>query len=588
MNIRILFYLFVFVFISTITGQTTKADWTTFFEKSNFLSTPSYKESIKYFMLFEKYSPYAKMVNLGKSPQGRDIYSIIISKEKAFTTNKMKKTNKPLLLINNGIHAGEIEGKDASMLLLREILITKEKENLLDHCNIILIPIFNVDGHERISEFNRINQNGPKEMGWRTTSQNLNLNRDFMKADAPEMKLFLKLFNEWLPDFFIDTHTTNGVDFQYQITYGIEKNENIFPETATWIRNKFIPFIEKRTDEQRFLILPYVGFKEGDYKKGLVDWISGPRFSHGYSAVHNRPGLLIETHMLKPYKDRVFATKALITATLEIINKNSKYLIEINRKADSVYIQNFGVMKNPYPIDFKINDDFELRKYKGLEAIDSLSWITGTKVKQYTSEKFELDVPYYSKAEISKSVSAPDYYVIPREYAQLVEILKLHGVKVEAVSKSKNVMSENYRFTNVKFPQRTFEGCLMPDYEIQLLHDTVRMNAGDFIVDPKQRTIGIIIHLLEPISNDSFVKWGFMNSIFEQKEYFEEYSMEPIARKMAESNPQMKNQFLNKLESDEKFRNNPRQRLNYFYEKSPYYDKQLNLYPIHRVVGEIN
>ncbi len=576
--------LFVLLLNSILLPQQIMKEWETYFEQSNFFSTPNYEESIDYFKRLADVSPFVKMISIGKSPQGRDIYFLIVSKEKAFTPRQAKNTPKPILLILNGIHSGEIEGKDACMLLLREILITKEKQKMLDDIILLIIPIFNVDGHERNSPYNRINQNGPTEMGWRTTAQNLNLNRDFMKADTPEMSALLKIFSQWLPDFFIDTHTTNGQDFQYTISYGIEKNNNVPPKTRYWIRNIFIPAVEKETEENRFKIFPYVGFREGDLRKGLVDWVSAPRFSHGYAAIQNRPGLLIETHMLKPYKERVFSTKVLITAAINLISERKKELLQLNREADEFVVDYYFKNKNSFPLTFTLNEKHSFLKYKGIEEVQEESWITGRKITRYTGKPYEIEVPYFSQAETKDSVKAPIAYIIPKEYSNIVDLLKLHGVKVEIVDREKKVFVEKIKFKNVKFPSYPYEGRFLPQYEFETFIDSVKVATGAFYVPTNQRTLGVIIHLLEPLGPDSFVKWGFFNSIFEQKEYYEEYSMEPIASKMAEDNPNLKEEFLKKVEEDEKFRNSARLRLDFFYQRSPYFDKQLNVYPVMRVI----
>ena len=305
-------------------------DWETYFEKSGYISTADYKQTRDYCEDLVTHSNNVSINPFEKSPQGRELFFLTLS-ESGYIQDKLG--DKPLVLIINGIHSGEIEGKDASMILLREILITKEKEYLLDSLNIIVVPIFNVDGHERTSKYNRINQNGPEEMGWRTTAQNLNLNRDWMKADAPEMKWMLWLINKYQPDFMIDTHTTDGADYQYTITYAVEWSKNIYRETGEWLENNFVPFLEKGVQEKGFLVHPYVFLK--NWRKGLDDgliyWPATPRFSTGYFALQNRPSLLIETHMIKPYKERVFATKAMIETTLDFINSNATALMNLNR-----------------------------------------------------------------------------------------------------------------------------------------------------------------------------------------------------------------------------------------------------------------
>lgn len=234
------------------------------------------------------------------------------------------------MLIQNGIHPGEIEGKDACMLLLREILITKEKEHLLDNIILLIIPVLNVDGHERLSPFNRPNQNGPKIMGWRTNALNLNLNRDYLKADTPEIRSFLKLFNEWLPDFMIDNHTTNGADYQYHVTYGIETHQNIDKGLVNWIERDYLPYLIERVEADGFIVGPYMEFKAGTIESGILDLPAPPRLSHGYCARQNRVCLLVETHSLKPFANRVYSTKSMMEHTISFLNDHYGKIVSLN------------------------------------------------------------------------------------------------------------------------------------------------------------------------------------------------------------------------------------------------------------------
>ncbi|NWG27593.1 MAG: hypothetical protein HXY48_03550, partial [Ignavibacteriaceae bacterium] len=324
--LKLLSTILILLSVNLILAQEEANDWKTVFEKSGFVSTASYEQTMNYFQNLTDNSEFAELLTFGISPQRRELKYLLLTNESK-TDREMsaqlgvRELFKPTILIINGIHSGEIEGKDASMILLREILITKQKEYLLDSINIIVVPIFSVDGHERKSKYNRINQNGPEEMGWRTTAQNLNLNRDWMKADAPEMQAMLKLVNRYIPDFVIDTHTTNGADYQYTVTYSVEWSKNIYKLTGDWLGNEFAPYLEKEVEEKGFLIFPYVYLKNWDKgpDEGLIYWPSSPRFSSGYFALQNRPMLLVETHMLKPYKERVYSTKAVLETTLEFV-----------------------------------------------------------------------------------------------------------------------------------------------------------------------------------------------------------------------------------------------------------------------------
>lgn len=564
-----------------------KEEWLTKFEKSNYLETARYEETMNYFRKFEVASEYAKMFSIGKSPQGRDIIALVVSKEKAFTPEEAKKTGKPLLMIVSGIHSGEIEGKDATMLLLREILITKEKSDYLEHCNLLIIPIFSVDGHERFSKYSRINQNGPTEMGWRTTAQNLNLNRDWLKADAPEMQYLLKLFSNWLPDFLIDNHTTNGADFQYTVTYGIEKFQNVYPPMAEKIKNSFIPYFEKYVEDKGFLVFPYLGFRDNTPEKGLYDWFGSPRLSNGYVAIQNRICLLVETHMMKPFKERVFGTKAAIEASIEYLGKQKNEILALNREADLKTFEMYTIEKQYFPIQFKIKDTPSEILYKGFKAIRDSSMISGGVRTIFTDEKYEAIVPYYNDLETIDSVKVPFAYILPREWDLIAQRLKLHGVEVETITKEMKITVTKYKFKDVKFSDVPYEGRQTVNCNYDVLQEEEIIPAGSYLIKTGQRTLRVILWSLEPKSSDSFLRWGFFNTIFERKEYFERYVMEKMALEMLNKIPGLQEEFEKKLTEDENFKGNPYQRLNFFYERSPYFDNKLNVYPILRVENSL-
>lgn len=588
-NLRLVF-LFLVTSLNILSAQQKiKPGWETEFEKSGYTRTQRYKETMEYFRKIEKASPYVRIIPFGKSPQGRDLYVVIISKDKAFTPGKAKKTGKPVFVINNGIHSGEIEGKDATMLLLREILITKEQQQLLDKITLLVIPVFSVDGHERFSANNRINQNGPVEMGWRTTAQNLNLNRDWVKADAPEMQAMLKLMTAWLPDYFIDCHTTDGADFQYAANYGLEKFQNMYQSSAAEITANLVPYLTKRCEEKGFYIAPYVGFKDGDFTKGITDWPGSPRFSTGYFAAQNRIALLIETHMLKPYKTRVFATKALLEASLEYVANNATKLINLNKIADEQSMRDFCISGKYFPLQFAMNKTTSSSFFwRGYKHVTDSSIVSGGKKIVYTEEKSEAAVPYYNEATVTDSVQVPFAYIIPAEYAELANRLKLHGVHVRTTTREQKLTVSRYHFKEVKFNNSPYEGRHPVTASYTVSSDTIVVPAGCFIVETRQRTVRLIVTALEPKSPDSFVRWGFMNAIFEQKEYFEDYVMEKVALEMLDKDKVLTAEFYEKVKTDSVFAGNQGKRLNYFYERSPYYDKNLNLYPIFRVENKTN
>jgi len=566
-----------------IKQQIFSKEWLTLFEKSNQRKSPSYQKTISYFKKFVEQTPYAKMFTIGISPQGREIKCLVVAGNNEFTPEKAKKSGKAIVLIQNGIHPGEIEGKDACMLLLREMLVTKEKFHLLKNLVLLIIPVFNVDGHERLSPFNRPNQNGPLMMGWRTTSHNLNLNRDYMKADSPEMKAWLKLFNDWLPDFMIDNHTTNGVDYQYHITYGLEQHENLSHHLSSWISGKYLPHIIKGVEKDGFLTAPYIELKGEKLSDGITNFPMLPRFSTGYCAVQNRICLLVETHSLKPFNNRVFSTKSIMNHSLNFIYKNFRELISLNRKADNHTISYYHKKGKVLPVNFEDTGSYEKFSFKGFESFEEDSTITGNKLLHYSDKPIVFDVPLFNKNRVKYAVSVPKAYLIPKEFSHLVEIMELHGIKCDVLSSSMKMWVDRYKFVNDQFAPRPYEGKQQATFDVIPFTEKVIVPKDTYVVRTNQRTLRVIINLLEPMAPDSFIRWGFFNSFFERKEYAEPYVMEPIAKQMLNDNSKLREEFHAKLESDENFKNNPLERLDFFYRKSSYFDKAENVYPIMRV-----
>lgn len=567
-------------------NKTFSKDWLTHFEKSNQLESPDYESTLKYFQKFADSTPYVKIKTIGVTPQGRDLKVIIVSKDKAFTPEQAKKKGKAIILIQNGIHPGEIEGKDACMLLLREILITKEKEHLLDNTILLIIPVLNVDGHERVSPFNRPNQNGPKKMGWRANALNLNLNRDYLKADTPEIRSFLKLFNDWLPDFMIDNHTTNGADYQYHVTYGIETHQNIDRGLLSWIEKKYLPQLINKVENDGFIVGPYLEFKAGTIESGIIDLPAPPRLSNGYCAAQNRICLLVEAHSLKPFTNRVFSTKSMMEHTIEFVNANYKEVVLSNKQADRQTIKNYLADKKKFPLVLVNNGKYDKYLFKGFEWYDEHSEITGSTVRKYTDKPMEIEIPIFNKVNSLKKIIVPAAYLIPPQFTDVIDVINAHQIKYNYVKAKKKIEVEKYRFKNIQFAQRPYEGRQLPDFSCEVFIDFTELDPGTLMVYTNQRALRVIVNLLEPEAPDSFVRWGFFNAFFERKEYAEAYVMEPYAKKMLEENPSLRSEFYKKVNDDEAFRNNAGERLDFFYRRSPFYDKGENVYPILRMVND--
>jgi hypothetical protein len=573
---------------ASLFSQSVPDNWLTPCEKSGFMTTPRYAETMQYCRRLAKASTWIKVTSFGKSAEGRDLPLVIASKGNEFDAKKASKTKKAIILIQNGIHAGEIEGKDACLMLLRDIAITKTKSSLLDHAILLIIPIYNVDGHERFGPYNRINQNGPREMGWRVTAQNLNLNRDYMKADAPETQAWLKMFNAWLPDFFIDCHVTDGADYQYIVTYGIETQGSVSPPVRAWIRDKYLPFLSTvMTDGVP--LGPLIYFRDDlDPLKGLTgsDGTGPPRFSTVYATLQNRPGLLIEMHMLKNYKSRVRGNYTMLDSTIHLVNREYKSLRQAVFMADSLAVWR-RLLQN-FPLEFQQDTvaNGTLHFY-GNRQTNEQSEVSGATRRVYSIEHIEEEIPVFDHVKPTTTINPPIAYLIPQQWQQVIERLKMHGLHLRRLKNQASLQVEEYRFSDPKWAQTPFEGRHRVSYSVEKVAGRKIFPAGTIVVPLDQRAAKVAIHALEPEAPDAFVSWGFFDAIFEQKEYAEDYVMETLARDMMSKNPDLKAEFDAKVRSDTAFARSPGARLNFFYQHSPYWDSQVKLYPVARLVSNM-
>ena len=572
--------------LATMTAHAT--DWTTPAEASQFRTTPSYADTLTYLERLQQAAPgVIHLATFGTTPEGRPMTVVIASGDGTFTPEAARAAHKPIVLLQAGIHPGEIEGKDAGLMLLRDIAITHKYPHLLDHLILVYIPVFSVDGHENSSPYHRINQNGPESMGFRGQSQYLNLNRDYVKADAPEMLAWLKLWQRWLPDFLIVVHTTDGADYQYDLTWYTEDPHRLDPAVSAWqhdtIVNHAIPAYEKRGH----LASIYLEFKDDrDPRKGIENFGSGPRFSTGYAALQNRPALLIETHMLKPYANRVHAVYDLVELMLEQINQHPAALLAATAKADTDTVARAHDAQAQVPLTFKADSQsakFELKGYAftlSHSDISNSEWIQydPSQPKTYTIDNWNGLLP-------DLSITPPAAYVVPAQWTAIIDKLDAHGIRYRRIDHPLTIHAEGYQLDDPSWASKPFEGHLMlRDFALHAVPREVTLPAGSVIVPLDQRAANVAINLLEPQAPDSLLRWGFLNAIFEAKEYGEPRVVEKLARDMLARDPSLKAEFDRKLHDDPAFAANSEARLEFFFERSPWYAAQLvGAYPVLRL-----
>ncbi|HEY6985995.1 MAG TPA: M14 family metallopeptidase [Rhodanobacteraceae bacterium] len=560
-------------------------DWVTPAELSGFRTTPSYADTHAYLERLAAAAPRTiRLTRFGVSPEGRDLMLVVAAKNGEFTPETARASGKEIVLVQSGIHAGEIEGKDAALMLLRDLTVGGKHADLLDHAILVWLPIFNVDGHENSGPYNRINQNGPAEMGFRATAQNLNLNRDYMKADAPEMQAWLAMFDAWMPDLFMDIHTTDGADYQYDLTWYLEEWGPLHRAVKAWQDAAFKQSIFPAFDKMGHRQAPYLDLVDHrDITKGVGNFGSGPRFSTGYVALRNRAALLVETHMLKSYEVRVRATYDLVVATLAYVNAHPGTLRKATRQADADTTANAGA---ELPILFKTTDKpvmFALRGYAFTQQKSDVSGDTWVTYDPHAPKTYE--IPFYRDLIATESVHLPAAYAVPAAWPQIIEKLTQHGIRMERLAQAVSVPAQRYRLSKPEWASKPFEGRhLVRDFSVASETTTVELLPGSVLVPMDQPAANVVANLLEPRAPDSLLRWGFLDASFEQKESPDARVAERLARDLMAKDPALKAEFEARLAADPEFAKDPSARLAFFYERSPWYATQrVGVYPVLRL-----
>lgn len=580
--LRNLICTFSILFIS-LTHLAYSSDWQTWYEKSNFRETPRFAETLMFSNKLADVSPDLHLHYFGHSHQKRELFALIWDSDGHFTPEQAKEAGKTIVLIQAAIHPGEPVGKDAGLQLFRNMVIHGHYVEDLENVTVVFIPILNPDGHERFGPFNRINQNGPDEMGWRTNARNLNLNRDYLKADSKEMQYLLKLWHQWEPDFFIDTHSTNGGDYQYTMTWSMDLYGNSNPDLVGWINDHYIPVIESLMEEDGYPLFPYVTYRSWhDPRSGVRSGAGNPMFSNVYASELNRPGLLLETHMLKPYPERVRSTYLMILHTLRFLN-NQSYLHEVIAKAD-LFTASPNFRQEPFPLRFRNISDSVMVDFLGVQYEKKVSSLTGGNWFIYDPDSPETySVAWFNQNEVTYSVQLPDAYIVPVEYSDIIERLSLHGIEMHILDQDLELKSESYRFSDVELSSRSREGRQTASFQTETIEEYRLWHKGSAIIPMDQPRARIIAHALEPMAPGSFVYWGFFNAIFERIEYAESYVMEAMARDMIEEDPQLLVELEQAKKENPSLEGSSFAILNWFYEQTPYFDNRFNVYPVGRI-----
>jgi hypothetical protein len=579
---RISSILLLVLFSNTLRAQMQK--FITPFEKdSNYTAT--YFEVIDYYKMLDKAYRELSLIQWGLTDSGFPLHTAIISSSKIFDPVKLRSQGKYILLINNAIHPGEPEGVDASMMLVRDYLQKPELSKLLDRVVVVIIPFYNIGGGLNRGSYSRANQNGPREYGFRGNAKNLDLNRDFIKADSKNAQTFSQIFNYWKPDVFIDNHTSNGADYTYTLTMLATQEDKLGEMLGKYLRVDLLPRLYRVMANRGIEMCPYVNNFRDTPDKGIYGFYDTPRYGSGYAAMHHTLSFVPETHMLKPFAQRLRATYAFMNVMIETLYEDGSKLVRARQDEIRTTKQ-----KKSLPLHWRIDQNIkDSILFKGYEGKLKPSLITGKDRLWYDRDvQFEKFIPYWNTMVPMLQVEKPHAYVIPQAYDDVIKRLEWNGVKLQRLSTDVAHEFEMYYIQDFK-TQNAYEGHYL-HYDVQVEKKVMKwqFRKGDYVVYTDQDAVRFIMETLEPQAPDSYFAWNFFDSVLGQKEYFSSYVFEDLAAELLKQDTNLAMQLDKRKANDSQFANNARAQLDFIYRNSPYYEPTHNLYPVARLVQGVN
>jgi len=580
--------LILFLIISSCSNHSEKAeskksktvtDFTTVFEKSDGLETATYHETIQFYTdLADSYSEIS-IQDIGETDSGKPLHIVTLNMNSAGDNFETIRTDNRILLINNGIHPGESDGIDATMMLYRDIVqgkIEAPKTTVL-----VTIPIYNVGGSLNRNSGTRTNQNGPKSYGFRGNARNYDLNRDFIKSDTKNARAFAELFHLVKPDIFIDNHVSNGADYQYTLTHLFTQHNKLGGKLGNYLHTEMMPKLEEKLEAKSWDITPYVNVFNRTPESGFSQFMDSPRYSTGYTTLFNTLGMMVETHMLKPYKKRVEGTYELMESMIEITEEQGDKIAQLRKEQ----AKNWAI-GDTYPLAWTIDTTkSSTLKFKGYEGEMLPSELTGAKRLKYDRSKpFTKDVSYQNYFKAIDSVTIPKAYVIPQGWHNVMELLELNTVEFTQIKKDTILTVDSYKIAGYKTRTSAYEGHYS-HYNTKIKSSEVKLKfrQGDYIIKTDQKAIRYLLETLEPTAPDSFFNWNFFDTILQQKEGFSPYVWEDRAMQLLRENPKLQIEYNIKISYDEDFANNWYTQLDWLHKQSSNYEKAHLQYPVYRL-----
>lgn len=544
--------------------------------------TLTYQEAIACFETMAAARPdIFHLSTVGSTDIGEPLHVAVLNTAGEFDPEKIRRSGKRILLINNGIHPGEPEGIDATILLLRDYLTKPELLKTLEHLAIVFIPVYNVDGCLNRNSYTRANQEGPESYGFRGNARNYDLNRDFVKCDSRNARTFNQIFQTWMPDIFVDNHTSNGADYQYTMTLIATQHNKLEAPLGEFLEGVMLPELYADMKSRSWEMIPYVDSPSETPDSGIVGFCDYGRYSTGYAALWNTIGFMPETHMLKPFKDRLWSTYHFMDVVIHFMAKHHE---EIGRARAAAFerTKSKSTFHLDYAMDQKKRDTIQ---FKGYEAGYKPSEVSGLPRLWYDRSKpYEKSIPYYNHFTPSVSVEKPAAYIIPMAWENVIERLNINGVVMQPLKQDLELETETYFIGDFK-TREGWEGHAF-HYGVQLEKRKMsrKFRKGDFVIYTNQPANRYLMETLEPNAPDSWFAWNFFEPVLMQKEYFSAYVFEDLAAQFLKDNPAVKTELDAKRAADPVFAGNAAVQLDWVYRKSPWYEPTHRMYPVARVL----
>lgn len=569
------FYLLILLSIHTIMIQ---AQITELYKHNQ---TPTYSEVIAYYEQLAAVSSQAKLITCGPTDSGHPLHLFVIDKHKDFDAQKSRNRGKSILLINNGIHPGEPDGIDACIKIADDILRKKSNAYGLDSVVICIIPVYNIDGALNRNSTSRANQLGPESYGFRGNAQNYDLNRDFIKCDALNAQSFTEIFRTWDPDIFVDTHVSNGADYQHVMTLIATQHNRLTPPLGDYLQKSLSPFLYEAMEKAGFPMCPYVDMVDKTPDSGIYEFMDYGRYSTGYTTLFHTIGFMPETHMLKPYEQRVESTYELLKIFINYMNGHAGEIILVRNEAKLA-----GKTSVQFPISWTLDEtNVSSINFKGYEAKYKTSDVTGLDRLYYDrTAPFEKPITYFNNYTVSKIITAPKAYIIPQAWRHVIKRLQLNKVQMHQLEKDTSMQVEVYFIENFETTKDAYEGhYLHSNIQVRSEIQTLNFYKGDFILYVNQEANRYMIESLEPEAPDSFFAWNFFDGILMQKEWFSDYVFEDLAAELLSEDAELRKILEEKKAADENFAKDAWAQLAFIYQHSKYHEPSHNRYPVYRL-----